>query len=77
MCDRFIVPTAVLRRLAEDESIPAESRQAMRESVAVERMWRDLRRRPHRRDAGESAGNRIQRRAACRCARDRSSGNGV
>jgi Zn-dependent metalloprotease len=43
VCDRFIVPTAVLRRLAEDESIPAESRQAMRESVAVERMWRDLR----------------------------------
>jgi len=39
----FIVPPAVLRRLAEDESIPAESRQAMRECVAVEEAWRGLR----------------------------------
>ena len=43
MCDRFIVPTAVLRRLAEDDSIPAESREAIRESVAVEGTWRELR----------------------------------
>jgi Zn-dependent metalloprotease len=43
VCDRFIVPTAVLRRLAEDDSIPAESREAIRESVAVEGTWRELR----------------------------------
>ena len=46
MCDRgdcFIVPTGVLLRLAEDESIPAESRQAMRDCVAVEEAWRGLR----------------------------------
>jgi len=43
VCDRFIVPTAVLRRLAEDASIPAESRDAMRESIAIEDMWRGLR----------------------------------
>jgi Zn-dependent metalloprotease len=40
---RFIVPTAVLRRLAEDESIPAESRQAISDCVAVEEAWRRLR----------------------------------
>jgi len=40
---RFIIPTRVLRRLAEDESIPAESREAMRDSVAVEESWRGLR----------------------------------
>jgi Zn-dependent metalloprotease len=46
VCDhggRFIVPTGVLRRLAEDDSIPAQSRQAIRESVAVEGAWRGLR----------------------------------
>jgi Zn-dependent metalloprotease len=46
MCGRggcFIVPTDLLRRLAEDESIPAESRQAMRDCVAVEEAWRGLR----------------------------------
>jgi Zn-dependent metalloprotease len=43
VCDRFIVPTAVLSRFAEDDSIPAESREAMRQSAAVEPMWRDLR----------------------------------
>ena len=40
---RFIVPPRVLRRLAEDESIPAESRQAIRDCVAVEEAWRRLR----------------------------------
>jgi Zn-dependent metalloprotease len=40
---RLIVPPRVLRRLAEDESIPAESRQAMRDCVAVEEAWRRLR----------------------------------
>jgi Zn-dependent metalloprotease len=40
---RFIVPTGVLRRLAADESIPAESRQAIRDCVAVEEAWRRLR----------------------------------
>jgi hypothetical protein len=40
---RFIVPPGVLRRLAEDESIPAESRRAMRKCVAVEEEWRRLR----------------------------------
>ena len=39
----FIIPTGVLRRLAEDQSIPAESREAMRHSVAVEESWRGLR----------------------------------
>ncbi len=46
MCDRsgrFIVPISVLRRLADDESFPAESRQAMRDCVAVEEAWRGLR----------------------------------
>jgi hypothetical protein len=43
VCDRFIVPTAVLRRLAEDDSIPEESREAIRDSVAVEGAWRELR----------------------------------
>jgi Zn-dependent metalloprotease len=43
VCDQFIVPTAVLRRLSEDASIPSESREAMRESVAIEPMWRELR----------------------------------
>lgn len=38
-----IVPTDVLRRLAEDESMPAESRQAMRDSAALEPAWRNLR----------------------------------
>ena len=32
---RFIVPTAVLRRLADDDSIPAQSRQALLDSAAV------------------------------------------
>lgn len=43
MCKQFIVPTAVLRRLADDDSIPAESREAIRNSVAVESTWRELR----------------------------------
>ena len=46
MCDRgkrFIVPTAVLRRLADDASMPEESREAIRESFAVESAWRELR----------------------------------
>ncbi len=46
MCARdgcFIVPPRVLRRLAEDESIPVETRQAMRDCVAVEEAWRGLR----------------------------------
>ena len=41
---RFIVPTAVLRRLADDDSIPTESRQALLDSAAVESAWRELRR---------------------------------
>jgi Zn-dependent metalloprotease len=46
VCDhggRFIVPTGVLRKLAEDDSLPAQSRQAIRESIAVEAAWRGLR----------------------------------
>jgi Zn-dependent metalloprotease len=46
VCDRgsrFIVPPAVLRRLAEDDSFPDESREAIRESFAVETTWRELR----------------------------------
>jgi Zn-dependent metalloprotease len=41
--DRFIVPTAVLTRLADDSSIPEESRQALLDSAAVEPAWRELR----------------------------------
>ena len=40
---RSIIPTAVLRRLAEDESIPADSREALLDSAAVEPTWRELR----------------------------------
>ena len=40
---RFIVPAAVLRRLADDDSIPTESRQALLDSAAVEPAWRELR----------------------------------
>jgi len=40
---RFIVPPAVLRRLAEDDSIPEASRQALLSSAALEPTWRDLR----------------------------------
>jgi Zn-dependent metalloprotease len=46
VCDRgnrFIVPPAVLRRLADDDSIPDGSREAIRESYAVETTWRELR----------------------------------
>jgi Thermolysin metallopeptidase, catalytic domain/Thermolysin metallopeptidase, alpha-helical domain len=39
----FIVPPRVLRRLADDESIPAATRQAMRDCIAVEEAWRGLR----------------------------------
>src|SRR6202012_571317 len=43
-CDGcFIVPPHVLRKLAGDASIPAEARQAMRDSVTVEEAWRGLR----------------------------------
>src|SRR6202012_3626838 len=41
--DRFIVPTAVLRRLADDDSIPAQARQALLDSAATESVWRELR----------------------------------
>jgi Zn-dependent metalloprotease len=40
---RFIVPAAVLRRLADDDTIPEESRQALLDSAAVEPSWRELR----------------------------------
>jgi Zn-dependent metalloprotease len=40
---RYIVPAAVLRRLADDDTIPDESRQALLDSAAVESLWRDLR----------------------------------
>jgi Zn-dependent metalloprotease len=40
---RFIIPTGVLRRLADDSSIPAETRQALLDSVVVEQAWRELR----------------------------------
>ena len=40
---RSIIPAAVLRRLAEDDSIPADSREALLDSAAVEPTWRDLR----------------------------------
>lgn len=37
------MPAAVLRRLADDDTIPAESRQALVDSAAVEASWRELR----------------------------------
>jgi len=40
---RYIVPAAVLRRLADDDTIPDESRQALLDSAAVESSWRELR----------------------------------
>ncbi|MFZ0718098.1 MAG: M4 family peptidase, partial [Mycobacterium sp.] len=40
---RFIVPAAVLRRLADDDSIPAQARQALLDSAAMESVWRELR----------------------------------
>lgn len=40
---RWIVPTGVLLRLSEDDTIPEESRQALRDSAAVEPSWRELR----------------------------------
>ncbi len=40
---RFIVPAAVLRRLADDDTIPDESRQALLDSAVVESSWRELR----------------------------------
>jgi Zn-dependent metalloprotease len=39
----FIVPPDVLRKLADDESMPARSRQAMRETAAHSPIWRTLR----------------------------------
>jgi Thermolysin metallopeptidase, catalytic domain len=39
----FIVPPRVLSKLADDESIPLETRQAMRDCAAVEEAWRGLR----------------------------------
>ena len=43
MCGRSIVPTSVLLRLADDDSIPEESRQALLDSAAVDPAWRGLR----------------------------------
>ena len=46
MCARhscFIVPPDVLSKLAQDESMPAESRQAMHDTAALEPVWRGLR----------------------------------
>jgi Zn-dependent metalloprotease len=40
---RFIVPAAVLRRLAHDDTIPEESRQALLDSAVAEPSWRELR----------------------------------
>src|SRR5437016_2418957 len=39
----FIVPPDVLRKLADDESMPARSREAMRETAAHSPIWRTLR----------------------------------
>jgi Zn-dependent metalloprotease len=39
----FIVPQSVLRKLADDESLPTQSRQAMRETAAHSPVWRTLR----------------------------------
>jgi Zn-dependent metalloprotease len=40
---RFIVPTGVLLRLAEDDSLTEESRQALLDSAVMEPSWRELR----------------------------------
>jgi Zn-dependent metalloprotease len=42
-CGCFIVPKNVLQKLADDESMPSESRKAMRQTVALEPVWRKLR----------------------------------
>lgn len=41
--DCFIVPPEVLRRLADDESVPAESREALRDSLTLDSAWRVVR----------------------------------
>ncbi|MCW2650315.1 MAG: prt1 [Mycobacterium sp.] len=42
-CGCFIVPKNVLEKLAEDQSIPEQSRQALRDTLALEPVWRKLR----------------------------------
>lgn len=42
-CSCSIIPTNVLRSLSEDASMPEESRQALRDSAALEPVWRTLR----------------------------------
>lgn len=42
-CHCFIIPGKVLQRLAEDTSMPADSRQAMLDTVVLEDVWRKLR----------------------------------
>ena len=42
-CGCFIVPTDVLEEFAADESLSTESRQALRETAALEPVWRKLR----------------------------------
>ena len=42
-CGCFIVPTDVLEEFAADESLSTESREALRETAAMEPVWRKLR----------------------------------
>ena len=42
-CGCFIVPTDALEEFAADESLSNESRQALRETAALEPVWRKLR----------------------------------
>lgn len=43
MCQRFIIPPAVLSRLAEDGDIAEDSRAALSATAACELSWRTLR----------------------------------
>lgn len=42
-CGCFIIPTDVLEKLAADKSLSNESRQALRDTVALDPVWRNLR----------------------------------
>ncbi|WP_078322711.1 M4 family metallopeptidase [Mycobacteroides chelonae] len=58
MCNRFIIPPAVLTRLAEDGDIAEDSRVALLDTAASELSWRTLRN-AHTRATRTSSGNTI------------------
>ncbi|OHU29479.1 M4 family metallopeptidase [Mycobacteroides chelonae] len=58
MCNRFIIPPAVLTRLAEDGDIAEDSRVALLDTAASELSWRTLRN-AHTRATRTASGNTI------------------